>query len=279
MPQHRRWSIARENGCSRVVCKDRERSSRLCACSRRRATSSPTLTSALRRARSSGSCSAFLRHLRDTRGLARDQRRPVRVLVRVAPRDSARVGFRVLAALADLVDAGIPVLWIAGNHDCWGGEVLRDDVGVDYHVGPWRGRARRVEDARSSTATACATSRTESIDVSERCSATRRRSGRFVICCTRTSAAGSRQDLAREPHLSGARWRQRARNVAHGTARVAIRHSSCSIYGHSHVATLERSPTRRDLRERRLVDDASRLSCASTSGRIALDGVDRISRG
>ena len=54
---------------------------------------------------------------------------------RVVPRH----GFRVLAALADLRDAGIPVLWIAGNHDCWGGEVLRHDVGVDYHVGPWTG--------------------------------------------------------------------------------------------------------------------------------------------
>lgn len=50
-----------------------------------------------------------------------------------------RASFRVIAALADLVESGIPILWIAGNHDCWGGDVLRRDVGVDYHVGPWRG--------------------------------------------------------------------------------------------------------------------------------------------
>lgn len=50
-----------------------------------------------------------------------------------------RVGFRVLAALADLADDGVQVVWIAGNHDCWGGEVLRRDVGVIYHEGPWRG--------------------------------------------------------------------------------------------------------------------------------------------
>jgi UDP-2,3-diacylglucosamine hydrolase len=50
-----------------------------------------------------------------------------------------RRGYRVLAALADLRDAGVPVVWIAGNHDCWGGEILRDDVGVDFHVGPWTG--------------------------------------------------------------------------------------------------------------------------------------------
>lgn len=50
-----------------------------------------------------------------------------------------RVGFRTLAALAALREHGVPVLWIAGNHDCWGGEILSKDVGVTYHVGPWRG--------------------------------------------------------------------------------------------------------------------------------------------
>lgn len=50
-----------------------------------------------------------------------------------------RRGFRALAALADVVDAGVPVLMIAGNHDCWGGDVLKKDVGVDYQFGPWLG--------------------------------------------------------------------------------------------------------------------------------------------
>ena len=53
----------------------------------------------------------------------------------VIPRSS----FRILAALADLRDAGIPVIMIAGNHDCWGGEVLSRDVGVDYRMDPWEG--------------------------------------------------------------------------------------------------------------------------------------------
>lgn len=53
----------------------------------------------------------------------------------VIPRSS----FRVLAGLAELREAGMSILLIAGNHDCWGGDVLRDDVGVDYHVGPWEG--------------------------------------------------------------------------------------------------------------------------------------------
>jgi UDP-2,3-diacylglucosamine hydrolase len=50
-----------------------------------------------------------------------------------------RRSFRALAALAELRDAGVGVLWVAGNHDCWGGEVLREDVGVEYLVGPWEG--------------------------------------------------------------------------------------------------------------------------------------------
>jgi len=50
-----------------------------------------------------------------------------------------RRSFRALAALAELKDAGVDILWVAGNHDCWGGDVLREDVGVDYIVGPWEG--------------------------------------------------------------------------------------------------------------------------------------------
>jgi UDP-2,3-diacylglucosamine hydrolase len=49
-----------------------------------------------------------------------------------------RSGVRVLAALMDLRDAGLPMVMIAGNHDCWGGEVLRD-AGVDFQFGPWHG--------------------------------------------------------------------------------------------------------------------------------------------
>ena len=49
-----------------------------------------------------------------------------------------RAGFRALAALAALRGSGMPVVWIAGNHDCWGGDVLRHDVGVDFRD-EWRG--------------------------------------------------------------------------------------------------------------------------------------------
>lgn len=51
-----------------------------------------------------------------------------------------RHGFRVLAALAAVAEAGVRVVYVAGNHDCWGGDVLRSDVGAEYQVGAWDGQ-------------------------------------------------------------------------------------------------------------------------------------------
>lgn len=45
--------------------------------------------------------------------------------------------FRVLAALSELVDAGIPVTLAGGNHDAWGGRFLRDEVGVVFQEAPF----------------------------------------------------------------------------------------------------------------------------------------------
>lgn len=53
----------------------------------------------------------------------------------VVPREH----FRVLAALAELREAGIPVVMTAGNHDSWVGEVLTKDVGVTFAQQGWRG--------------------------------------------------------------------------------------------------------------------------------------------
>jgi UDP-2,3-diacylglucosamine hydrolase len=52
----------------------------------------------------------------------------------VVPKSSVRV----LAALMDLRDAGLPMVMLAGNHDCWGGSGLRS-AGVDFQFGPWEG--------------------------------------------------------------------------------------------------------------------------------------------
>lgn len=41
--------------------------------------------------------------------------------------------FRVLAALSELVESGIPVTLMGGNHDAWGGRFLREEVGVAFH--------------------------------------------------------------------------------------------------------------------------------------------------
>lgn len=43
--------------------------------------------------------------------------------------------YRVLAAIAAVVEAGIPITMIGGNHDAWGGQFLEQDVGMRVHNG------------------------------------------------------------------------------------------------------------------------------------------------
>lgn len=45
--------------------------------------------------------------------------------------------FRVLAGLARLVEAGIPVTMAGGNHDWWGGRFLEQEVGIVFHGRPF----------------------------------------------------------------------------------------------------------------------------------------------
>jgi UDP-2,3-diacylglucosamine hydrolase len=47
-----------------------------------------------------------------------------------------REHFRVVASLADVVDAGVKVWFVGGNHDAWAGSFLRDEVGVELLHGP-----------------------------------------------------------------------------------------------------------------------------------------------
>ena len=47
-----------------------------------------------------------------------------------------REHFRVVARLAEVVEAGVPVTFVGGNHDAWGGSFLRDDVGMRVVEGP-----------------------------------------------------------------------------------------------------------------------------------------------
>ena len=50
-----------------------------------------------------------------------------------------RGAFKTLGALSELKESGTQIIWVAGNHDCWGGEVLRQDLGVDYRMEAWEG--------------------------------------------------------------------------------------------------------------------------------------------
>jgi UDP-2,3-diacylglucosamine hydrolase len=43
---------------------------------------------------------------------------------------------RVLAALSELTDAGLPVHLLGGNHDWWGGRFLRDEIGLHFYQDP-----------------------------------------------------------------------------------------------------------------------------------------------
>ena len=43
---------------------------------------------------------------------------------------------RTLGALAELVDGGLPVTLMGGNHDWWGGKFLTDEIGLSFQAGP-----------------------------------------------------------------------------------------------------------------------------------------------
>jgi len=47
-----------------------------------------------------------------------------------------RKHFATVAKLGALVASGTPVTFMGGNHDRWGGDFLRKDLGIRYHAGP-----------------------------------------------------------------------------------------------------------------------------------------------
>lgn len=151
-----------------------------------------------------------------------------------------RAGLRILAALADARDAGVQVLWVAGNHDCWGGEVLRQDLGLDYQMGPWEGEIAgwrsRVEHG-------------DGLRPAEdrRYRALRRvlrhplsiRAFRWIHPDLGSSLASGSSHASRS---------YRARDEGAGLRTIALGALAARseldllLYGHSHVATLERAP-------------------------------------
>jgi len=154
---------------------------------------------------------------------------------RVVPRS----GVRVLAALMDLRDSGVPVTMIAGNHDCWGGEVLRD-AGVNFLEGPWTGRLggwqARVEHGDGLRGKA------------DRGYRALRRVLRNPLAirafrllhpdwATRLAMGSSHASRTYQPRDEGRGLREVARAVLAADHRLEL-----LIYGHSHVTALERMP-------------------------------------
>lgn len=151
-----------------------------------------------------------------------------------------RTGYRVLAALAALRASGVEVLWIAGNHDCWGGQPLVD-AGVRYHVGPWRGTIGPWE-----------TLIEHGDGLRDAEDAPYRRLRRVLrnpaaIWAFRNllhpdwAAALARRTSHTSRHM-------RPRDSGEGLRRVAVQRLAAEpglrlyVYGHSHAATLDRAP-------------------------------------
>lgn len=44
---------------------------------------------------------------------------------------------RTLGLLAEIVDSGVPIHLVGGNHDWWGGGYLTDEIGVQFHHEPF----------------------------------------------------------------------------------------------------------------------------------------------
>ena len=151
-----------------------------------------------------------------------------------------RQGFRALAALADLHDAGVPVLMIAGNHDCWGGEILRDDAGIDYRLGPWLGDIAgwRVRIEHGDGLRPREDKRYRMLRHLLR--------NRLAIRSFRWLHPDLATPLA--THSSHASRTYVARDEGRGLREAAARAASADhtldaiVFGHSHVATLERLP-------------------------------------
>ncbi|MBA3656858.1 MAG: UDP-2,3-diacylglucosamine diphosphatase [Gemmatimonadaceae bacterium] len=152
-----------------------------------------------------------------------------------------RTGFRVIAALADLRESGVGILWVAGNHDCWGGEVLREDVGVEYFTDAWDGKIGdwnvRIEHGDGLR------------DQEDR-------GYRMIRPVMRNQLAikvlrALHPDTATRIAMgsSGASRSYRARDGGEGLRQIALSRLAAEssvdllVYGHSHVAALERSPT------------------------------------
>lgn len=146
---------------------------------------------------------------------------------------------RVLGALAELRDAGLPVLMLGGNHDCWGGEILAGDVGIDYQlgmldasIGGWRAHVehgdglRPVEDRAYRRLRSVLRSRLAI------------RAFRWLHPDWATRLASGSSNASREHRArdGGAGLQAVAQGLLSSDARLEL-----VVFGHSHVSTLKRA--------------------------------------
>ncbi|MBK5188591.1 MAG: UDP-2,3-diacylglucosamine diphosphatase [Gemmatimonadaceae bacterium] len=148
---------------------------------------------------------------------------------------------RVLGALAALADAGIPLVMIAGNHDAWGGDVLTREIGAqlvtgewDGELGGWRahiahGDGLRVREDRWYRAFKRVMRHPLAI----------RAFGALHPDFAMRVASGTSNRSRSHGALDGGSG---LRAVAHGYL-AAHRETELVVFGHSHVATVERVPT------------------------------------
>jgi UDP-2,3-diacylglucosamine hydrolase len=145
---------------------------------------------------------------------------------------------RVLGALAALADAGTPLVMIAGNHDAWGGDVLTGEIGAQLVHGDWNGtlggwRAHishgdglRVREDRRYRAFK---------RVMRHPLAIRAFGALHPDLATRVASGTSNRSRSHGASDGGAGLRA----VAHEYL-AAHRETELVVFGHSHVATLER---------------------------------------
>ena len=151
-----------------------------------------------------------------------------------------RSGVRALAALMDLRDAGIPVTMLAGNHDCWGGDVLRE-AGVDFQLGPWTGSLggwqARVEHGDGLRAKEDRGYRALRRVLRNRL-AIRAFGALHPDWASRLAMGSSHASRSYQPRDAGRGLREvAARTLAADPSLDLL------IFGHSHVSALERMPT------------------------------------
>jgi UDP-2,3-diacylglucosamine hydrolase len=146
---------------------------------------------------------------------------------------------RVLGALAALVDSGKPMLIVAGNHDAWGGDVLTREIGAQLIHGEWDGalggwrthlahgdglRGRRDRNYRAFKR------------VMRNALAIRAFGALHPNLATRIASGTSKKSRSHGATDGGSGLRA----VAHEYL-AAHRDVELVVFGHSHVATLERS--------------------------------------